>query len=71
MIDKKRLKKSLIVHDITIPMLAEAAHVSESTVYRWLAHPEKMNIGTVDLIKDLAQMDKAEFNSIFYPDNVA
>ena len=68
MIDKKRLKKSLVVHDITIPMLAEAAGVSESTVYRWLAHPERMNIGTVDLIKNLAQMDKAEFNSIFYPE---
>lgn len=71
MIDKKRLKKSLMVHDITIPMLATAAGVSESTVYRWLAHPEKMNVGTVDLIKDLAQMDKAEFNSIFYPEIVA
>lgn len=71
MIDKKRLKKSLIVHDVTIPMLAEAAGVSESTVYRWLAHPERMNIGTVDLIKDLAKMDKAEFNSIFYPEIVA
>ena len=71
MIDKKRLKKSLVVHDITIQMLAEAAGVSESTVYRWLAHPERMNVGTVDLIKDLAKMDKAEFNSIFYPEIVA
>ena len=71
MIDKKRLKKSLVVHDITIQMLAEAAGVSESTVYRWLAHPERMNVGTVDLIKDLAKMDKAEFNSIFYPETVA
>lgn len=71
MIDKKRLKKSLIVHDITIPMLAKAAGVSESTVYRWLAHPERMNIGTVDLIKDLAKMDRDEFNSIFYPEIVA
>lgn len=71
MIDKKRLKKSLVVHGITISMLAEAAGVSESTVYRWLAHPERMNIGTVDLIKDIAQMDKAEFNSIFYPETVA
>ena len=68
MIDKKRLKKSLVVHDVTIPMLAEAAHVSESTVYRWLANPERMNVGTVDLIKDLTQMDKVEFNSIFYPE---
>ena len=71
MIDQKKLRKSLVVHDITIPMIAEAAGVSESTVYRWLAHPERMNIGTVALIKDLAQMDKAEFNSIFYPEVVA
>ena len=71
MIDKKRLKKSLLVHDITVPMLAEAAGVNVSTVYRWLANPEKMNIGTVELIKDMAKMDKAEFNSIFYPEIVA
>ena len=71
MIDKKRLKKSLILHDVTVPMIAEAAGVNESTVYRWLAHPERMNIGTVELLKNLTQMDKAEFNSIFYPEIVA
>lgn len=71
MIDKKKLKKALIVHDITVPMIAEAANVSESTVYRWIAHPERMNVGTVDLIKDLTKMDKTEFNSIFYPEIVA
>ena len=70
-IDQKKLKKALIVHDITVPMIAEAANVSESTVYRWIAHPERMNIGTVDLIKDLTKMDKTEFNSIFYPEIVA
>ena len=71
MINKKELKKALIVHDITIPMIAEAAGVSESTVYRWLAHPERMNIGTVEIIKDLAKLNRAEFNSIFYPEIVA
>ena len=71
MINKKELKKALIVHDITVPMIAEAAGVSESTVYRWLAHPERMNIGTVQIIKDLAKLNKAEFNRIFYPEIVA
>ena len=71
MINKKELKKALVVHDITIPMIAKAAGVSESTVYRWLAHPERMNIGTVEIIKDLAKLNKAEFNSIFYPEIVA
>lgn len=71
MIDKKRLKKSLILHDVTVPMIAKAAGVNESTVYRWLAHPERMNVGTVELLKNLTQMDKAEFNSIFYPEIVA
>lgn len=71
MINKKELKKALIVHDITVPMIAEAAGVCESTVYRWLANPEKMNIGTVELIKDITKMDKVEFNKIFYPEIVA
>lgn len=71
MIDKKKLKKSLIVHDITIQMIASAAGVNDSTVYRWLAHPEKMNIGTVEIIKELTKMDRDEFNSIFYPEIVA
>ena len=71
MINKKQLKKSLMVHDITVPMLAEAAKVSESTVYRWLAKPEKMNVGTVELIKDLTCMNEQEFTSIFYPETVA
>lgn len=71
MINKKGLRKALIVHDVTVPMIAEAAGVSESTVYRWLAKPERMNIGTVELIKELTKMDKKEFNSIFYPEIVA
>lgn len=71
MIDKKKLRKTLLVHDVTVQMLAEAAGVDDSTVYRWLANPEKMNIGTVELIKDMTKMDKAEFNSIFYPEIVA
>ena len=71
MINKKELKKALIVHDITIPMIAEAANVSESTVYRWLAKPEKLDIGTVELIKDLAKLNREEFTRIFYPETVA
>ena len=71
MINKKELRKALIVHDVTVPMIAEAAGVCESTVYRWLAHPDRMNIGTVAIIKDLTKMDKKEFNSIFYPEVVA
>ena len=71
MINKKELKKALIVHDITVPMIAEAANVSESTVYRWLAKPEKLDIGTVELIKDLAKLNKEEFVRIFYPETVA
>ena len=71
MINKKELKKTLIVHDITVSMIAKAAKVSESTVYRWLANPERMNIGTVELIKDMTKMDRDEFNSIFYPEIIA
>ena len=71
MIDKKELKKALIVHDVSVPMIAEAAEVSESTVYRWLANPEKLNIGQVELIKDLARLNKDEFTRIFYPETVA
>ena len=71
MIDKKELKKALIVHDVTVQMIAEAAEVSESTVYRWLAKPEKMNIGVVNLIKNLANLNKEEFNRVFYPEIVA
>ena len=41
MVDKKELRKALIVHDVSVPMIAEAAKVSESTVYRWLAKPER------------------------------
>lgn len=66
MINKKELKKALIVHDVSVPMIADAAKVNESTVYRWLANPERMNIGTVELIKDLAKMDRDEFMRIFY-----
>ena len=71
MINKKELRKALMVHDISVPMIAEAANVSESTVYRWLANPEKMNVGTIELIKNLTQMNKQEFTSIFYPETVA
>ena len=71
MIDKKELKKALIVHDVSVPMIAEAAEVSESTVYRWLKNPEKLNIGLVELIKDLARLNKDEFARIFYPETVA
>ena len=71
MIDKKELRKALIVHDITVPMIAEAADVSESTVYRWLKYPEKLNIGTIELLKDLAHLNRDEFTRIFYPETVA
>lgn len=71
MISKKELRKALMVHDVSVPMLAEAANVSESTVYRWLANPERMNVGTIELIKNLTRMDKQEFTSIFYPETVA
>ena len=71
MINKKGLRKALMVHDVSVAMLAEAANVSESTVYRWLAKPERMNVGTIELIKELTQMNKQEFTSIFYPETVA
>lgn len=71
MINKKELKKALLVHDITVPMIAEAAKVSESTVYRWLKHPDRMNIGTVELLKEMANFDREEFTRIFYPETVA
>ena len=71
MINKKELKKSLILHDVSVQMIAEAAGVNESTVYRWLANPERMNIGNVELIKEITQMDKEEFTRIFYAETVA
>jgi len=71
MINKKELKKSLIVHDVSVQMIAEAANVSVPTVYRWLANPEKMNIGIVELIKDMTKMDREEFTRVFYPETVA
>ncbi|MBO7663611.1 MAG: helix-turn-helix domain-containing protein [Clostridia bacterium] len=71
MIDKKELKKALFLHDVTVTMIAEAANVSESTVYRWLKHPEKLNIGMVELIKEIAHLDRDEFTRIFYPETVA
>ena len=71
MISKKDLRKAMLVHDITVPMIAEAAGVSESTVYRWLANPEKMSIGVVELIKDLGHLNRDEFMRIFYPETVA
>lgn len=71
MINKKELKKALIIHDVSVDMLAEAADVSKATVYRWLKNPEKMNVGMVDLIKDLTKMDRDEFTRIFYANEVA
>ena len=71
MINKKELKKALILHDVSVQMIAEAAGVNESTVYRWLANPERMNIGNVELIKEITQMDKEEFTRIFYAETVA
>lgn len=67
MIDKVALKKSLDIHDISVQMLADEAGVTISTVYRWLANPARITIGTVELIKDMTKMDKTEFCSIFYP----
>lgn len=67
MIDKVALKKSLDIHDISVQMLADEAGVTISTVYRWLKNPARITIGTVELIKDLTQMDKTEFCRIFYP----
>lgn len=67
MIDKNALKQSLDVHGITVQGLADTAGVTISTVYRWLAHPERITIGTVELIKDVTKMDRHEFLRIFYP----
>lgn len=67
MIDKVALKKSLDIHDISVQMLADEAGVTISTVYRWLANPERITIGTVELIKDMTKMDRHEFCRIFYP----
>ena len=71
MINKKELKKALLVHDVTVSMIAEAANVTDSTVYRWLANPDRMDIGKVELIKDLAKLNREEFTRIFYPETVA
>ena len=71
MINKKELRKALIVHDVSVKMLADAANVTVPTVYRWLANPEKMNIGTVELIKEMTKMDRDEFMRIFYAQTVA
>lgn len=67
MIDKDALKKSLEVHGISVQALAEASGVTISTVYRWLANPERITIGTVETIKDVTKMDRSEFLRIFYP----
>lgn len=71
MINQKELKKALVVHDVTVKMIADAAHVTVPTVYRWLARPERMNIGHVELIKDLTKMNREEFTRIFYAETVA
>ena len=57
MINKKELKKALFVHDVTVTMIAEAANVSESTVYRWIKHPERMNIGNIEIIKEAGESE--------------
>lgn len=67
MINKEALKKSLDAHGISVQQLAEASGVTISTVYRWLAHPERITIGTVETIKDVTRMDRSEFLRIFYP----
>lgn len=67
MIDKDALKRSLDIHGVSVQNLADEAGVTISTVYRWLAHPEKITIGTVEMIKDVTKMDKHEFLRIFYP----
>ena len=71
MINQKELKKALIAHDVTIELIAEAANVSESTVYRWLKKPERMTVGNVEIIKNLTKMSAEEFTRIFYTNTVA
>ena len=66
MVNKKELDKSLTLHEVTPKMIAEAAGVHVSTVYRWLANPEKLNVGQIDLIKSLTGMDVQEFVRVFY-----
>ena len=66
MINKKELRKSLKVHDVTVQMIADAAKVSISTVFRWLQHPERMTVGNIELIKNLTGMDREEFLRVFY-----
>lgn len=66
MVNKKELNKSLTLHEVTPQMIAEAAGVHVSTVYRWLANPEKLNVGQIDLIKSLTGMDVQEFVKVFY-----
>lgn len=71
MVNKSELRKAIRTRDISVKEIAEAANVDISTVYRWLAEPEKMSIGTVELIKNMTQMDRDEFVRIFYPETVA
>ena len=66
MVNKKELKKALVIHDITPQIIADAAGVHVSTVYRWLADPEKLNIGQIELIKNITGMDAQEFTRVFY-----
>ena len=66
MVNKKELDKSLTLHDVTPQMIAEAAHVHISTVYRWLANPDRLTIGQIELIKDITGMDAQEFTRVFY-----
>lgn len=71
MVNVKELRKLLIIKDISIIRLAELAGVDVSTVYRWLQAPEKMTVGTVDLIRQATQMSKEDFVRIFYTNSVA
>ena len=66
MVNKKELKKALTIHDVTPQIIADAAGVHVSTVYRWLANPEKLNIGQIELIKNITGMDAQEFTRVFY-----
>lgn len=66
MINKKELRKALTVHDVTVQMIADAASVNVSTVYRWLQFPEKMTVGNIELIKNMTGMNREEFLKVFY-----
>ena len=45
--------------------------VNKSELRKAIRTREKMSIGTVELIKNMTQMDRDEFVRIFYPETVA